>query len=541
MEKIEGNIIDVVAERVFKGRIFYNERIVRIEEDDKVTSSQYILPGLVDAHVHIESSMLSPLEYSKVAIKHGVLAAVTDPHEIANVCGVEGIEFMLQNAALSPMKISTGAPSCVPATPFETSGAVIGVKEINDLFKNGKCTHLSEMMNFPGVIGKNQEVVRKLNMAHKYKLPVDGHAPLLTGLDLRRYVNAGISTDHECTTVKEAKEKIGLGMKIMLRQSSASRDFEKLMPLIESNPGDIMFCTDDCHPDELVNGYINELVKKALLANFDLWSVLKGATVNAVRHYSLGLGLLQEGDSADFIVVNNLADFNILASVLNGSLVFNGNTVDISVQTGGAINNFYQNTLSIDDLKVRNKGSWIRVIELIPDSLLTKALRWPINSIGEFIESDTKNDILKIVVLNRYSKAKPVVGFIKGFQLKKGAIAGTIAHDSHNIVAVGVSDDDLLMAIEQIQKMRGGLLVFDGVKYESLALPIAGLMSDQAAGIVAKKYKILSKKANDLGCTMHAPFMTMAFMSLLVIPELKIGDRGLFDVNRFAFVDLQIQ
>jgi adenine deaminase len=313
------------------------------------------------------------------------------------------------------------------------------------------------------------------------------------------------------------------------------------MPLIESNPGDIMFCTDDCHPDELLNGYINELVKTALHANFHLWSVLKGATVNAVRHYKLGLGLLQEGDSADFIVVNNLDDFDILSSVIDGSLVFDGNTVNISVQEGEPINNFFQNTLSIDDLKVRVKGGCLRVIEVIPDSLLTKALHWQIDRTGEFIESDTKNDILKIVVLNRYSKAKPVVGFIRGFQLKKGAIAGTIAHDSHNIVAVGVSDIDLLMAIEQIQKMRGGLLVYDGVKHESLALPIAGLMSDQAAGIVAEKYKILSKAANDLGCTMHAPFMTMAFMSLLVIPELKIGDRGLFDVNRFAFVDLQIQ
>ncbi|MGF7137917.1 adenine deaminase [Roseimarinus sediminis] len=541
MERIEGNIIDVVAERIFKGRIFYNDRIVKIEEDDKVISSQYILPGLVDAHVHIESSMLSPLEYSKVAIRHGVLAAISDPHEIANVCGVDGVDFMLQNAALSPMKIATGAPSCVPATRFETSGAEIGAKEIDELFKKGKCTHLSEMMNFPGVIQKDAEIIRKLNTAHKYRLPVDGHAPMLSGSDLKRYVSAGISTDHECTTVEEAIEKIALGMKIMLRQSSASRDFEKLMPLIESNPGDIMFCTDDCHPDELLNGYINELVKTALHANFHLWSVLKGATVNAVRHYKLGLGLLQEGDSADFIVVNNLDDFDILSSVIDGSLVFDGNTVNISVQEGEPINNFFQNTLSIDDLKVRVKGGCLRVIEVIPDSLLTKALHWQIDRTGEFIESDTKNDILKIVVLNRYSKAKPVVGFIRGFQLKKGAIAGTIAHDSHNIVAVGVSDIDLLMAIEQIQKMRGGLLVYDGVKHESLALPIAGLMSDQAAGIVAEKYKILSKAANDLGCTMHAPFMTMAFMSLLVIPELKIGDRGLFDVNRFAFVDLQIQ
>ena len=539
MKTIEGNIIDINAQTCIKGRVYYTDTIYNIEYDISIQSEQYIMPGLVDAHVHIESSMLTPLEYSKIALKHGVVAAVTDPHEIANVCGLEGIQYMVDNAKLSPMKINFGAPSCVPATSFESSGAVIGSSEIEQLLEKETCSHLSEMMNFPGVLFSDKEVLAKLNIAKKYNKRIDGHAPLLRGDDLKKYVDAGISTDHECTTIEEAKEKIQLGMKIMLRESSASRDFQNLLPLLNENADKVIFCTDDCHPDDLEKGYINLLVKRALLAGYSIFDVLTAATKTAIDHYKLKVGLLRIKDPSDFIVVDNLNDFNILKTIIDGVEVFNGESVIVIEENNDVINNFYQNDIVANDIRVRRTSDKLNVIQIIEDSLLTKKLQVETNTQKQLIESNIESDILKIVVLNRYQKALPSVGFIKGFQLQKGAIAGTIAHDSHNIVAVGTNDSDLLQAIRKVQDSQGGLVVVNGAETSLLALPLAGLMSDKCCLEVALKYQELSLIAQNLGCKLHAPFMTLAFMSLLVIPELKIGDKGLFDVNLFDFIELQ--
>ncbi|MDA3879511.1 MAG: adenine deaminase [Prolixibacteraceae bacterium] len=540
MKKIEGNIVDVVGHKIIKGRIEYTDKIVSVTEDLTVQSDKYILPGLVDAHVHIESSMCLPVRYSEFALKHGVVAAITDPHEIANVCGVDGVKFMVDNSKNTPMKLFFGAPSCVPATPFETSGAVISSTDIEYLFRNNVCTHLSEMMNFPGLLAGDIEVHKKLSIAKKYNKVIDGHAPLLRGKALEKYYNSGVSTDHECTNIDEAVEKIKLGFKIMLRKSSASNDFKVLYPLIKDYPDSVMLCTDDCHPDDLVNGYINEMVKFLLNKGFNIFDILKAATLNARKHFSFDIGLLQINDSADFIVVDNLNDFNIELTVIDGKTVCDDSELKefFSVKSQ-LINRFFINQISESDLQVEQKSKNYRVIDIVENSLLTHTFDMPLSLEMSNIVSDTESDILKIVVLNRYEKAKPAIGFIRGFNIKNGAIATTVAHDSHNIVAVGVSDIDIAKAITEVQNMQGGMVYVNNNSVYELPLPVAGLMSDKPCDEVARQYEKITDKVKQAGSTLHAPFMTLSFMSLLVIPELKLGDKGLFDVNKFEFTNLQ--
>jgi adenine deaminase len=540
MKKITGNIFDPKSNSFVRGILYFNERIQSFEPDDTIKENCYILPGLIDSHVHIESSMLSPLEYSREAIRHGVVAAITDPHEIANVCGLDGIQFMLNSAEKTPMKIITGIPSCVPATDFECSGARIGEIEIEKLFQSGKCSHLSEMMNFPGVIFDDPSVLEKLKLAQKYGKKIDGHAPMLRGVELKKYINAGISTDHECTTIDEALEKIFLGMKIMLRESSASRDFDNLENLIEIHPESILFCTDDCHPEELQTHYIDDLIRRSLSKGYPIQNIISACTKNAIDHYGLNVGFLKTGDCADFIVVDNLENFTVFKTFLDGVELFDGVQVNIPTQTETPINKFYCNEVTLKDIQIKAKpGTDLHIIEVIKDSLLTKHICIPVPATIEFIEIDIASDILKIVVVNRYDKAKPAVGFIKGFGLTHGAIGGSVAHDSHNIIVIGTDDESILHAIQLIQKHRGGLVVINNETENILSLPIAGLMSDKPCDIVSNEYKILNKKVAEMGCKLKTPFMTMAFMALLVIPELKLGDRGLFDGNQFKFIDLQ--
>jgi adenine deaminase len=540
MKKISGNIFNSEKKTFFKGHLFFNEKILKIEVDETVVANCYILPGLIDAHIHIESSMLSPVEYSKVALRHGVIAAVTDPHEIANVCGMDGVHFMIENAAQTPMKIFTGIPSCVPATDFECSGATIGLKEIEALLLSGKCSHLSEMMNFPGVIYDDHLVHGKIQLAKKFNKRIDGHAPMLKGEQLKKYIDAGISTDHECTSMEEALEKISLGMKILIRESNASKDFSRLDKLIGSHPESIMFCTDDCHPDELQNHYIDDLVRRSLKNGYSIFDVIKATTQNAVDHYGLNVGLLQTGDCADFIVVDNMENFQVQKTFIDGREVFGENGIIIPPSDINLINNFFNNQVTRADIMIESQPEKrLNVIEVIPDSLLTKHITVPISSANEYLETNVANDILKIVVVNRYQKAVPAVGFIKGFGLMAGAMGGSIAHDSHNIVVIGADDDSIIKAINLIQSNRGGLVVVYNEIEKILHLPIAGLMSDKPCDVVAKAYRNLNAIVKSMGSKLNAPFMTMAFMSLLVIPEIKLGDRGLFDGNQFQFIDLQ--
>lgn len=538
MHSITGNYIDLLNCNIIKAEVFFNKGVIEKIVPRETVDNVYILPGLVDSHVHIESSMLTPLEFSRVAVKKGTVAVVSDPHEIANVCGVSGIDFMIENGKKSPMKFYFGAPSCVPATNFETTGHKIGSVLIEKLMQREDIYFLAEMMNYPGVIYKDSEVHKKLESAKRVGKTIDGHAPGLNSAEIKVYAESGIETDHECTSIEEAKEKIALGMKILIREGSAAKNFEALYPLIEEFPEQVMFCTDDCHPDNLIEGHINIMVKRALEKGVDFFKVLKVACVNPVKHYNLDVGLLQVGDPADMIIVNNLNSFEILKTIIAGVEVYNGEKVFIPSIQEKEINNFFQNLITEDDLKVKKEANKINVIEAFDGDLLTKKLVCDAKIENGNVVSDTEADILKIAVVNRFSKHNPSVGFVKNFGLKKGAIAGSIAHDSHNIIAIGVDDKSLHKVIKEIQDNKGGISLCDGEKIYTLPLPVGGLMANEEASKVASMYKVLNERAHQLGSKLNSPFMTMAFMALLVIPEFKIGDKGLFDGIKFEFDSL---
>lgn len=538
---LSGNIVDVINQRIFRGVIYVNTegKIERIEERDDVAETHYIIPPLIDSHVHVESTMMVPSEYARIAIKHGVIAAVCDPHEIANVMGVNGINYMIDNGKQTPFKFFFGAPSCVPAAPYETSGAIIDSKQIEELMVRDDIYFLGEMMNFPGVVNNNPEVMAKITAAKKYHKPIDGHAPALNGEAVYKYAMAGISTDHECMTLSEAEEKLALGMKVLIREGSAAKNFEALYPLIDKYPNSVMLCTDDTHPDDLKEGYINTLVKRALSKGLNLFNVLKAASVNPVMHYKLSVGLLNVGNTADFIVVNNLNDFNVEQSYINGRLVFDNGEIAFLHTKVLPVNNFKAKAISVNDITVKNTGSNIRVIEIIDKELYTNTLEIAPKVLDNNIVSDIANDILKIVVLNRYQPdVKPAIGFVKNFGLKQGAIAGTIAHDSHNIIAVGADDESIVTVINSIVDSKGGIVTFNGHELLTMPLPVGGLMSDKPIDEVATQYELLHKCAKEMGSQLTAPFMTLAFMALIVIPELKICDKGLFDVVNFKPVGL---
>lgn len=538
---IAGKIVDVVSGRIFPGIVAVeNGKIVSIVETPDV-QGPYLMPGLVDAHVHIESSMLIPSEFARLAVTHGTVATVSDPHEIANVLGIEGVEFMIENGNQVPFRFYFGAPSCVPATDFETSGAVIGLAELDMLMARPDIKYMAEMMNWPGVILGDPLVRNKLELAKKYGKPVDGHAPGLTGEQVRNYAMAGITTDHECFHLDEAREKLALGMKVLIREGSAARNFEELLPLIREFPDMVMFCSDDKHPDELIQGHINLLVKRALAAGFDPVSVLRCCTLNPVEHYKLDLGLLRTGDPADFIVVDNLDEFNVLQTYINGRLVAqNGKTMIESVKTA-LPNRFKVIDLGPEHLKIKDKGKPVKIIRAIEGQLVTETIKATPRQIEGLLESDINQDFLKILVLNRYNPTTPALGFIHGLGLKNGALASTVAHDSHNIIACGTNDKDILEAVRLLSLSKGGVVAVDGGEHVFLPLPVAGLMSAADAWDVAQNYEKLNLFASKLGSTMKAPFMTLSFMALLVIPQLKLSDKGLFDGKQFAFTSLEAE
>jgi len=531
------NIVDIINRRVFPGAIkVKNGKIIKITENNEVYDN-FIMPGFIDAHLHIESSMLIPTEFAKIAVKHGTVAAVCDAHEIANVLGIEGIKFMVDNAKNVPLKFYFSAPSGVPTTTFETNGATISAIEVETLFQNlPQIKILGEVMNYPAVINENPEILTKIIIAHKYGKLIDGHAPGLSGKDLQKYASYGISTDHECFTQKEALEKINLGMKIQIREGSAVKNFDELIPIANEHVANCMLCSDDKHPDDLVKGHINELVKRGLKAGIGLFKILQIACVNPVLHYNLDVGLLRENDFADFLIIDNLTDFNILQTVINGNIVDENAKTIFTCQPTELINKFYTEPKIITDFEVAKNSNKIDVIEAIDGQLLTSKLKVSPKIINNKIVADTENDILKIAVVNRYKNEKPTVAFIKNFGLKKGAIASSVAHDSHNIVAVGTTDKELCDAVNLIIKNKGGICVISRNESNILPLPIAGLMSDKPFLFVAEKYTELDALAKEFGSKLTAPFMTLSFMALLVIPELKISDKGLFDCVNFELI-----
>lgn len=539
---IDGNLVDCLKRTISPVRMTIQAG--KIKSIDPTESSNidfslpFIIPGFIDAHVHIESSMLVPSEFARMAVVHGTVATVSDPHEIANVCGMEGVQFMIEDGKKVPFKFYFGAPSCVPATVFETAGDTLDAEQVKTLLELKEVKYLSEMMNFPGAIHGEEEVLKKIAAAQALGKPVDGHAPGLSGEGLVQYINRGISTDHECFTIEEAQEKLSLGMKIIIREGSAAKNFEALIPLIDEYPDQIMFCSDDKHPDSLVAGHINSLCARAIEKGYDVFHILRAACVNPVQHYKLDVGLLNVGDDADFVLVDNLKDFKALSTYINGVEVAESGTTKIArlTEQGKSVNRFGINNISIDEIKLPANGVYqLPVIGCIDGQLITEKLNLqPAQHGGNYV-SDTKNDVLKIVVVNRYTKAPTAIAFIHRFGLKEGAIASSVAHDSHNIVAVGVDDQSIVDAINLIVDCKGGIsCVGQGMK-NVLALPIAGLMTDADGYSVADAYTLIDQQAKSLGSTLGSPFMSLSFMALLVIPNLKLSDKGLFDGEKFSF------
>jgi len=540
IQELKGNIVDINNNETFKGIITIKDNKIKKIEKKNVSENSYIMPGLVDAHMHIESSMLTPSQFASLAVARGTVAVFTDPHEIANVCGVEGVEFMIEDSKKVPMRFFFGAPSCVPATNFETSGAVLDSTQVKKLLKKEDIYFLSEMMNFPGVIYEDKDTLQKLEYAKKYKKPIDGHIPEIKGDDLKKYINAGVSTDHECVDIDEALEKINLGMIVQIREGSAAKNFESLHSLIKTHNDKIMLCTDDSHPDDLTTiGHIDKIIKMGLDKGHDIMSLIKACVLNPKKHYKVDLCTLKEGDNADIIVVNNLKDFEIQKTYINGNLVYSNKKINFKVEKiTNPINNFKLLSIKKENLLVKNLNKEYKVINVIDGELVTNLSTHKSNE--PYINSDVEKDILKIVVINRYdSNSKPVVGFIKNFNLKKGAIASSIAHDSHNIIAVGTNDNDLFNAINIIIKNKGGISVVNNTYKNSLKLEIGGLMTSENSEKVAEKYTEISNYTKDvLGSKLKSPFMTLSFMALLVIPEIKIGDKGLFDFSKFSLTEL---
>ena len=535
---LSGQIVDLIHSRIFPGRITVNDNIISEIEELPKAEMRFILPGFIDAHVHIESSMLPPSEFARQAVCHGTVATVSDPHEIANVLGVEGIDYMIRSGKRVHFKFYFGAPSCVPATPFETSGCTLDAEAIDQLMARDDIYYLSEMMNYPGVLSEDPEIMKKLEAARRNGKPVDGHAPMVTGDNIRKYIDSGISTDHECYDVLDAETKLKLGMKILIREGSAAKNFDALIPLMATYPDKLMFCTDDMHPNELMRGHINLLVKRALQKGYKLLDVLRAASLNAVQHYHLDVGMLQLGDDADFIVVDNFNDLNVLQTYVRGRLMSENGVSLMPRRKEEACNVFRATPITAEDLRVPDTGEKIKVISCMEGNLITNTIVTNPKSVDGHLVSDTTRDILKMVVLNRYGQAKPSVGFINHFGLKRGALATSVAHDSHNIVAVGCTDEDLVRAINLLVYTKGGMVACSETEFALLPLPVAGLMSLEPGDQVTADYERVDRLAHEFGCTLYSPFMTLSFMALLVIPELKLSDKGLFDGAHFCFTPL---
>jgi len=537
---VKGNIVDILNKRIFKGEVcIENGRISAIKEVNHKVEN-YILPGFIDAHIHIESSMVVPSEFAKIALIHGTVATVSDPHEIANVLGVKGVDFMIENGKKVPLKFNFGAPSCVPATSFESAGAFINADDIQKMMANPDIKYLAEMMNYPGVLFDDEEVLQKIEYAKNNNKPIDGHAPGLRGGDVSKYIAAGISTDHECYKYEEALEKLQKGMKILIREGSAAKNFEALIDLLPEHYKNMMFCSDDKHPDDLLVGHINQLCERAVAKGIDVFKVLQVACVNPVNHYNLEVGLLQKGDAADFIVINNLEKFRVLETYIQGELVAKNGKSFVKSVPFEILNNFESEKKKVTDFEFLSSTDKIRVIEALDGELVTNEILANALVADGKIVSNVEDDILKMTVVNRYQNTKPSIAFIKNFGIKNGAIASSVGHDSHNIIAIGTSDELICSAVNLLIQHKGGICALNDTIEKIVALPVAGIMSDQPAEIIGNAYAELDAMAKEMGSSLSAPFMTLSFMALLVIPSLKLSDQGLFDGNSFKFTSLEL-
>jgi adenine deaminase len=536
INSIRGNLVDLHRRAVYTAEVRWEGGRLTAVEPLPAGEGPFILPGFVDAHVHIESSMVTPHAFARAALPHGTVATVSDPHEIANVCGLAGVDYMIEDARGAGLKIFFGAPSCVPATAFETAGAALDAGAVESLLRRPEIRYLSEMMNYPGVLHGDEEVMRKIAAAKALGKPVDGHAPGLRGEAAKRYIAAGIATDHECVGIDEARDKLQHGMKILIREGSAARNFDALHPLISEHPGSCMLCSDDKHPDDLAAGHIDRLVARAVAAGHGVFDVLQCACLNPVLHYGLPVGLLRPGDAADFIVVKDLESFDVLQTWIDGMQVAENGRCLLPERTPRIVNNFSCSPKRPSDFAVRGSDAAVTAIQALDGQLITGAVQAKARPADGLLQADPAADVLKIAVVNRYAGAPPAVAFIRGFGLRRGAMASTVAHDSHNIVAVGADDESLCRAVNLLIECCGGLSCTDGEMETVLPLSIAGLMSDRPLPEVAEAYRAIDARAKSLGSPLRAPFMTLSFMALLVIPDLKLSDKGLFSGKAFRFV-----
>ena len=537
---VQGNIVDIENKRIFKGEVVIENGHISDIREVNHTEENYILPGFVDAHIHIESSMLVPSEFAKIAVVHGTVATVSDPHEIANVLGVKGVDFMIENGKKVPLKFNFGAPSCVPATSFESAGAIIDADDIKTMMENPDIKYLAEMMNYPGVLFDDEEVLKKIQHSKNNNKPIDGHAPGLRGDDVTKYIAAGISTDHECFTFDEALEKLQKGMKVLIREGSAAKNFEALIDLLPEYFENMMFCSDDKHPDDLLLGHINQLCERAVAKGIDVFKVLQAACVNPVKHYNLEVGLLQKGDAADFILVDNLKEFNVLETYINGELVAKNGESFVKSVPFEILNNFNTDTKKVADFRFESSANKIRVIEALDGELVTNNIEADTLIVDGNLVSNTATDVLKMTVVNRYKNEVPAIAFIKNFGIKEGAIASSVGHDSHNIIAIGVSDEAICKAVNLIIENRGGVCAINNIEEKIVSLPVAGIMSDLSLEEIGKSYAELDQIAKKMGSKLRAPYMSLSFMALLVIPSLKLSDKGLFDGTSFQFTSLEV-
>lgn len=537
MSTVKGTIADPVQRKIFKGELLIkNGKIDRISQLTDVPD-QTILPGLIDSHIHIESSMLVPSEFARLAVRHGTVATVSDPHEIANVCGMEGVEYMIENGKKVPLKFYFGAPSCVPATRFETAGAELDVDDIKKLLQRSDIHFLAEMMNWPGVLYNDPVVMAKIDAAKKAGKPVDGHAPGLKGEKAAKYSSAGISTDHECFTKAEAIDKLNCGMLIAIREGSAAKNYNALIELLGEYPEKIMFCSDDKHPDDLLRGHMDEILKRTLSLGYDLFDILHALSVLPVQHYRLDVGLLQPGDPADFIIVDSPENMKVKETWIDGIPVFQNGAVQFPEIKARRINHFLTRRVTADDFRLMSDNVRQHIIVANDGELITGREMATLEIKNGEVLADPSRDILKIAVVNRYKNRPPALGFIRNFGIKQGAIASSVGHDSHNIIAVGSSNEQICAAVNLIMENRGGISAVYGELKEILALPVGGIMSDLPGKEVAAGYERLSRLAEKLGSNLQAPYMLISFMALLVIPSLKMSDKGLFDAEKFEFVE----
>ena len=538
---VQGNIVDILNKRIFKGEVDVEGGKIKEIREVNHSIENYIIPGFVDAHIHIESSMLVPSEFAKIAVTHGTIATVSDPHEIANVLGVKGVNFMIENGKKVPLKFNFGAPSCVPATSFESAGAIIDSEDIKIMMENPDIKYLAEMMNYPGVLFDEEEVLKKIQYSKNNNKPIDGHAPGLRGDAISKYISAGITTDHECFTYDEALEKLQKGMKVIIREGSAAKNFEALIDLLPECFENMMFCSDDKHPDDLLLGHINELCERAVTKGIDVFKVLQAACINPVKHYNLDVGLLNQRDDADFIVLEDLKKFKVLQTYINGELVAENGKSFVKSVPFEVLNNFNTDKKEIVDFRYQSTSKRIRVIEALDGELVTNEIHSDSLIEDGNLVSNIAKDILKLTVVNRYKNTAPSIAFIKNFGLKEGAIASSVGHDSHNIIAVGVSDEMITKAVNLLIKNKGGVCAVTAAEEKIVSLPVAGIMSDKSAEKIGESYAELDAMAKQMGSKLRAPYMSLSFMALLVIPSLKLSDKGLFDGNTFKFTSLEVE